>query len=253
MSDPTTPPLPEPAVLRSVAPNEVLRVGINLSNFLLVSETEADGDPVGVSPSLAASLAGALGVPLVLLAYPEPGDVVDAVASGAVDVGNVGADPLRAQQLAFTGPYCEIEATYLVPEGSTIVDVDGVDAPGVRVVSKAGAAYTLWLDRNIERAVVVHTSTIEQSYQMFVADRLEVLAGLRPKLIDEADRLPGSRVLPGRFTAVQQAIGVRRDRGSEAHAYLDRFVDWAVGSGFVASLIKRHQVRGLTVPTPPSA
>jgi polar amino acid transport system substrate-binding protein len=253
MSGPSAPPSPDPAVLRTLAPNDVLRVGINLSNFLLVSETGADGGPVGVSPSLAASLAGAIGVPLVRMAYPEPGDVVEAVASGAVDVGNVGADPLRAEHVAFTRPYCEIEATYLVPPGSTIDDVDGVDASGVRVVSKAGAAYTLWLERNIERAEVVQTNTIEQSYQMFVADRLEVLAGLRPRLIEEADQLPGSRVLPGRFTAVQHAIGVRRDRGPEAHAYLDRFVEWAVGSGLVARFIDNFQVRGLTVPIPPTA
>ena len=114
-------------------------MGINLSNFLLVSGAGEDGEPVGVSPSLAGALAGAIGVPVLRIGYVEPGEVVEAVASGVVDVGNVGADPDRAEHVIFSAPYCEIEATFLVPAGSTIVDMDAVDAPGVRVAAKAGA------------------------------------------------------------------------------------------------------------------
>jgi polar amino acid transport system substrate-binding protein len=241
------PPSPDPAAAHALAPNGVLRAGINLSNFLLVSGTGDVGQPLGLSPSLATALAEALVVPLDLVTFADPGDLVDALASGELDIGNVGADPGRAEHLAFTAPYCEIEATYLVRGDSPITMIDEVDRPGVRIASRRRAAYTLWLDRNISQAQLIHTETIDESFDLFVADRLEVLAGLRPRLMDDTARIPGSRLLDGRFTAVQQAIGTHRDRGGAGLAYLEHFVEWAIKSGFVAALIDHYQVRGLSV------
>ena len=245
----TRPPGPDPGAVHALAPSGRLRAGINLSNFLLVSGTGDDGDPFGVSPSLARELADALAVPLDLVAFAGPGEVVDALAADELDVGNIGADPTRAKHLAFTGPYCEIEATYLVRGESPITTIDQVDQPGVRIVSRRGAAYTLWLDRNVNHAQLIHTDTMDQSVEVFVAEQLEVLAGLRPRLIDDADRLPRSRLLEGRFMAVQQAIGTHRERGVAALSYLERFVGWAIRSGLVASLIQHHAVKGLSVST----
>jgi polar amino acid transport system substrate-binding protein len=242
----------------------MLRVGINLSNFLLVSGTDPGGEPFGVSPTLAAALGAALELPTRLVSLPEPTGVVAALEAGEVDVGNIGADPGRARRLAFTAPYCEIEATYLVRGEAPFRSVTEVDRPGIRIASKRGAAYTLWLDRNLTAAEVVHTDTIDRSFEAFIGESLEVLAGLRPRLLEDASRLPGSRILPGGFTSVEQAIGIRRDRGPAALAYLDRFVEWAIGSGLVGGAIDRYRVEGLTVadghgpgavlsPHPPSA
>ncbi len=247
---PTGPPLPGPEAASALAPGGVLRVGVNLSNFLLVSGIGEDGEPIGVSPSMAKTLATALAVPVDLVAFSDPGDVVDAVAAGTVDVGNVGADPTRAEHVFFTSPYCEIEATYLVRESSAIGDIDEVDRPGVRVASRRNAAYTLWLDRNIVNAEVIHADTIDASFEVFVAEELEVLAGLRPRLLDDAERVPGTRLLDGRFTSVRQAIGISRERGPAAHSYAQRFVDWAIRSGTVADSILDHGVKGLSVADP---
>jgi len=249
---PSGSPPPDLAAITALAPGGVLRVGINLSNFLLVSGTADDGSPFGVSPSLAAALATALGVPLKLVTFPDPSAVVDAVGTNDIDVGNVGADPSRAEHVAFTAPYCEIEATYLVRGKSTIMAIDDVDRPGVRIVSRKGAAYTLWLDRNIGQAQVIHSDSVGQGFEMFLAEKVEVLAGLRPGLLGDAEKVPGSRLLDGRFTAVQQAIGTRRDRGAPGLSYLERFVDWAIRSRLVADLIEHHAVRGLSVAAPGS-
>jgi polar amino acid transport system substrate-binding protein len=97
---------------------------------------------------------------------------------------------------------------------------------------------------------VIYTDSIEDSFDMFVANGLEALAGLRPRLLDDSERLPGSRLLDGRFTAVRQAIGIRRDREGAGLPYLEQFVDWALGSGLVADLIECHDVIGLSVPAP---
>ena len=70
-------------ILAQLAPTGVLRAGINLSNFLLVTGRSAQGDPQGVSPSMAAAIAARLGVPVQYVPYPKPGELADAVDSNA--------------------------------------------------------------------------------------------------------------------------------------------------------------------------
>lgn len=104
------------AVIRkALAPTGVLRAGINLSNFLLVSSRGPAGEPAGVSPSLCGLLATRLGVPLELVPFENPGLLADAAAIDAWDVGLVGAEPARAETIAFSRPYAAIEATRVSP------------------------------------------------------------------------------------------------------------------------------------------
>ena len=166
------------------------------------------------------------------------------------DVGNIGAEPARAQTIAFTAAYCEIEATYLVPPGSPITSVEEVDQPGRRIASAVGSAYGLWLDRNISRAEIVQAEGLDGSWNAFVEQGCDALAGLRPRLLTDVLQLPGARILDGRFTAVQQAMGTPRDRDPAGIEYLSSFVEAAKASGLVADLIDRHGVEGLTVAGP---
>jgi len=243
-------PVPDQEAIGAIAPSGVLRVGINLSNFLLVSGTGPGGAPTGLSPSMAGALAEALSVPVEFVTFPDPGQLVDTLATDDLDIGNIGADPSRAEYVEFTAPYCEIEATYLVRGDSPIATMDQVDRPGIRIATRRRAAYTLWLDRNIVDAELVHAESHDESLEVFVSDRLEVLAGLRPRLLDDAERVAGSRLLDGRFTSVQQAIGIHRNRGAAGLSYLEGFVRWAVESGFAADVIEHYGVRGLSVPGP---
>ncbi|NIP89684.1 MAG: transporter substrate-binding domain-containing protein [Gammaproteobacteria bacterium] len=237
---------------RALAPTGVLRAGINLSNFLLVTGRSAAGDPQGVSPDMAAAIAERLGVPVQYLPYATPGEVTDAAADEAWDIGLIGAEPARAKKIAFTAAYAEIECTYLVPAGSPIRSVDEVDRPGIRIAVSARSAYDLWLDRNIEHAELVRAQGLDASFELFVEKRLDVLAGLRPRLLTEVEKLPGARVLEGKFSAVQQAVGTPRSRGEAAVAFLAQFVEEAKASGFVAGLIERHGVTGRLSVAPPA-
>jgi polar amino acid transport system substrate-binding protein len=198
-----------PEIIAQLAPTGVLRAGINLSNFLLVTGRTAEGDPQGVSPSMAAAIAARLGVAVKYVPYPKPGELADAVDTGAWDIGLIGAEPQRAEKIAFTAAYSQIEATYLVPAGSPITEIAQVDQPGIRIAVTARAAYDLWLERNIHKATLLRTDTLDSALTRFVDEKLEVLAGLRPRLITDLKSLPGARILEDKFTAVQQAIGVR--------------------------------------------
>lgn len=241
----------DPSVLAELAPTGRLRAGINTGNFLLVSGQMADGQPVGVSPDVAAEIARRLGVALDMISYSDPGLLADAAERGEWDIGNIGAEPQRARTIAFTAAYCEIEATYLVPAGSTITALADVDRPGHRIATKGRAAYGLWLENNLKHAELVRTDSIDASFDAFVAQRLDALAGLKPRLLQDVERLPGARILAGQFSAVQQSVGTPRGN-TRAAEWLADVVEELKASGFIADLIARHGVQGLSV-APPAA
>ncbi len=145
------------SIVAELAPHGVLRAGINMSNFLLVTGRTPSGDPDGVSPDMARAIADRLGVPVKYVPFPKPGELADAVGSDAWDIGLIGAEPARAEKIAFTAAYVEIEATYLVPAGSPLKTIADVDNPGVRIAVSARSAYDLWLERNIKHATLVRS------------------------------------------------------------------------------------------------
>ncbi len=236
-------------IIAELAPTGVLRAGINLSNFLLVTGRTDSGDPVGVAPGLAKAIADRLGVPVRYVTYPRPGELADDAGKGVWDIGLIGAEPQRAEKIAFSPAYAEIEATALVPAGSPITTLADLDRPGVRIAVAARAAYDLWLERNIGQAQLLHAPSIQASFELFRDERLEALAGLRPRLIADQEAMPGSRILDGHFMTVQQAVGTARPNPAAA-AFLRGFVEEAKASGLIARLIEEHGVRGLSVAPP---
>jgi polar amino acid transport system substrate-binding protein len=231
------------SAVAELAPTGVLRAGINLGNFLLVTGRAANGDPQGVAPDMAAEIAARLGVGVRYVPFARPSALADAADDGVWDIGLIGAEPARAERIAFTAAYAEIEAAYLVQPGSTLARLEDVDQPGVRIAVLARSAYDLWLERNIERATLVRSETADGATRLFTGRQADVLAGLRPGLIGEVERHPGARILPGKFTAVQQAIGTQRRNGVGAD-FLQAFVEEAKASGLVQRLIERHGVTG---------
>lgn len=236
-------------IRQQLAPTGVLRAGVSLSNALLVTGKTSDGTPVGLSPGIASAVAEKLSVPLKIITYGGPGPLADGMKEGAWDIGNIANEKERAKTINFSPAYCHIEAVYLVPVGSKIKSVPEVDTPGVRIVCKARSAYDLWLTENIKEATIVRTKTLDESCDAFRDQGYEVLAGLRPKLLDEQTKMAGSSILDGNFTVIEQSIGCRPGM-PEAAAFLSSFVTEATkAGGLVETLIKEHGVVGkLTVP-----
>ncbi len=234
-----------------LAPTGVLRAGINMSNFLLVTGETPEGDPDGVSPDIAREVARRLGVPVTFVPFKTPGELADAAVEDLWDIGNIGAEPERAKVIAFSAAYVEIEATYMVPADSPIQSIEEVDREGVRIAVSARSAYELWLSDNIKHAQLIMAKGLAGSFDTFVEQKLDALAGLRPRLVDDVKNLPGARILDGKFTAVQQAIGTKPDRAASV-AYLRDFVEEVKASGLVASLIEKHGVTGRLTVAPPA-
>ncbi|HEY2706837.1 MAG TPA: transporter substrate-binding domain-containing protein [Caulobacteraceae bacterium] len=226
-----------------LAPTGVLRSAINLGNFLLVTGRGPAGEPQGVAPDMAAEVARQLGVAIQYVPFTRPNALADAADGSVWDIGLIGAEPARAARIVFTDAYAEIEATYLAPPGSKLAAIADVDRPGVRVAVLGGAAYDLWLERNLQHATLVRATSADDAARLVDDGAADVLAGLRSGLVADADRRPGARILDGHFTTVQQAIGTRR-KNADAARFLQAFVDEAKASGLVAALIERHGVAG---------
>ena len=235
-----------PAVRAELAPAGKLRVGINYGNFLLVLKDGPGGEPRGIAPDLGRELGHRLGVPVEFVRFDAAGKLADAVKAGDCDVGFLGAEPQRANEIAFTSPYLEIPVTFLVPAGSPLRSLADVDRHGVRIAVADRSAYDLYLSRTLKQARLVRAQGIDASYKRFIDEKLEALAGLKPRLVADAEKLPGSRVLEGQVTGVQQAIGTPKARNAAAK-YLREFADDVKQSGFVAQAIERNQVRGVSV------
>jgi len=241
-----------PAIRSELAPSGKLRVGLNHGNFLLVTPGSSAADPRGVAPDVARELGRRVGVPVEFIKFDTAGKLGDGVKTGAWDVAFLGAEPQRAAEIAFTAAYLEIPSTYLVPAGSPIRSVDEVDREGVRIAVAEQSAYGLYLARTIKHAKLVTTQGLDSSFDVFVAQKLEALAGLKPRLLTDVQKLPGARILDGQFTAVQQAVGTPKSREASAR-FLRAFVEDVKASGLVAEAISRNGAQGVSVAPPAPA
>jgi polar amino acid transport system substrate-binding protein len=235
-----------PAARSDLAPTGQLRAAINFGNPILAVKDPSTSEPRGVSVDLSRELARRLGVPVQFVTYDAAGKVVEGLKSGAWDVAYVAIDPARAVDISYTAAYVVIEGAYLVPQNSPIRSNAEVDRDGVRVVVGAGSAYDLFLSRNLKQAKIVRAPTSPAVTDMFVAQKLEVAAGVKQQLEADARRIPGLRLLDGRFMVINQAMGTPRGREAGAK-YLREFVEEMKASGFIARSLERHRVEGASV------
>lgn len=241
----STPPLPAGAAA-ALAPHGRLRACINLGNPILANR-DASGAVSGVSVDLATLLAQRLGVPLELVVVEAALQSVDAVKADRADIGFFAIDPRRSDGIGFSAPYVLIEGAYLVRNESPLTDNAQVDSAGTRIMVGRGSAYDLYLSRDLKAAQLMRTPTSQAVVERFLAEGADVAAGVRQQLEADAARLPGLRLLPGRFMVIEQAMGLPLARGAAATALLAGFVEQAKASGDVARSLARHGIRGAVV------
>ncbi|UCE31978.1 MAG: transporter substrate-binding domain-containing protein, partial [Burkholderiales bacterium] len=236
--DAADPDAADPDTRAQIAPEGSVRAGFNLANFMLVQRAP-DGALQGIAVDLATGIARALGRSMAPVCFDTPGELAEAAQGGGLDLCFMAPDPARARGIRFSVPYLEVEATYLVPPQSALESIAAADSAGVRIGAVRGSGYALFLERHLRAATLVLADTHEASLRQFDAERLDALAGLRPRLAEFVQRVPGARLLEGGFTAVPQAIGLPEDRRA-ALAYVDAFLRRTVADGRLEALIEHH-------------
>lgn len=237
---------PTAAAAADLAPTGTLRAAINFGNPILATRDAASGEPRGVSVDLAREAAKRLGLPIELVTFTSAGQVVEAVKARSVDLAFVAIDPVRAADTEYTAPYVIIEGAYLVRQNSPLRSNAEVDRAGHRIAVGRGSAYDLYLRRELKAATLVQAPTSPAVTDLFLAQNLEVAAGVKQQLQADAQRLPGLRLLDGRFMVIEQAMGVPKGR-LVAQRWLSHYIEDMKASGFVAQALARHGIQGAAV------
>jgi len=230
------------SLLSAFAPTGKLRASINLGNPILANKDAHTGLAVGISVDLAHALAERLGVDVELVVFDTASQSVEALRTEQADIGFFAVDPLRGQEISFTQPYVLIEGSYLVREDSPIQKNEEVDRAGIRVTVGKGSAYDLFLSRELQHAQIERAGSSQLVVDTFMAQHHEVAAGVKQQLEADAQRVPGLRLLPGRFMVIGQAMGTPKSRGLEATSYLQAFVLEMCSSGFITAALKKHGI-----------
>ena len=230
-------------VKQQLAPTGVLRAGINLSNFLLVSGTTADGSPQGISPDIANLVASTLGLPCELICFDRPGKLADAVNQDIWEIGNIAFEAERAQTLDFSHPYVVIEANFLVRHDDDFLTNDDVDRAGTKIAVSERSAYDLWLTDHFSQAQIIRASSIQAAHDLFFEEKVDVLASLKPKLLEDLANHSGLRMIDPPFTAVKQSIGVAKGK-AESIAFINALIAQSIESGWIAAQLEIHGMTG---------
>ena len=240
-----------PELLREIAPTGRLRAAINYGNAVLASRNQA-GELSGVSVDIANELGARLGVPVDLVPFDTAGKVTASAGQEVWDVAFLAVDPVRAGEISFTAPYVLIEGTYMVPEASPLRTIEDIDREGAQVAVGRGSAYDLYLTRKLKLASIRRAPTSEDAVKLFVEQKLDAVAGIRQPLEAYARDNSAYRVIPGRFMAIEQAMGSPKGR-DRAASYLVAFVEQLKASGFVAEALARHrQTEAVVAPAAPA-
>lgn len=243
---------PSKDIVQSLAPGGTLRVAMNFGNTVLAQKDPATGEPRGVSAALAREVAKRLGVPIGFIGFDAAGKVVDALKTDAWDLAFLAIDPVRADTIDFSPPYVIIEGAYLVPKASPLQTVADVDRPGVRIAVGKGSAYELWLTRNLKHAELVRDTTGTGALGGFLKSGLEAAAGVKQPIVAFAKAHPETRVIPGRFMVIEQAMATPKGRAAGA-AFIRSFIEEMKASGFVArALAESGQAEAAVAPPTPA-
>jgi polar amino acid transport system substrate-binding protein len=145
------------------------------------------------------------------------------------------------------GPaFLEIELGYLVPRGSTLTTPVEVDAPGLRVGVTAGSSSDATLSRDFKHAQIVRAATFDVAIEMLSTGAINAYATNKATLFEMAEKLPGSKVLEGRWGIERHAIAIPKGR-EPALAFIRQFTNEVKSEGVVAAVIARAGLRGATI------
>ena len=235
-------------IIKKIAPTGVLRVGVNMSNFLLVNSKDKFGVIDGVSPGIGKKLAKELNISFEIVQFANPGLLADAVDNNEWDIGNIASEKERGKTIDFSDPYVNIDANFLFREEDNFKNNNDIDQSGILIAVFERSAYDLWLTENFKKAELIRVNSIEESHNLFKENKVNILAGLKPKLIDEMKKNNNYEMIQSPFTYIKQSIGIKKGN-PEVLDFINKFISNKIKEGYIKSLLQQHNVQDkLSIP-----
>jgi polar amino acid transport system substrate-binding protein len=224
----------------AVAPGGTLRAVYLATNPVQAVKDPTTGEIRGISVNLARELGRRLALPVTLSGLGGIQPVIEAVRTGAADMGFLAKDPSRRGPVVFSQTYLRNPQSFVVPEASPIRSARDIDRPGLRIGVTEGDSIALYLGRSLKQAQLVETKdpTAAAARRLFTSGAIDAYGASRLRLMQIAAQTPQSRILPDNLYGVPQAIIVPIDR-PEALAAVNRFIDAVRQDGFLQAAIDR--------------
>jgi polar amino acid transport system substrate-binding protein len=242
--------IPDDAV-RALAPTGKLRVGV-LMVWYFALEDQATGQLKGVIPDLGEALARRAGVPVELIKFENPGGVINAFRSGALDATFIGITADRAEAMDYGPTVLDLQTTFLVPAASPVTSIAEIDRDGLRILVPQRSAQEAHLRKIISKATLINVAveTPRAAVDLIAAGKADAFSHVVPMLASAQPDLPGSRILPGSYYNVPVAVAVAKGRAGAAADAARGFVEEAKASGLVQEAIARAKLPGVVVSGP---
>ena len=231
-----------------LAPTGTLRAAYIVANLAQARVDAGTGVITGVVADLTRELARRAGVPMTITPLPTAAAVLEAVRTGAADIGFVAPNPERTGVVLYSQTYMLVQQSALVRADSPLHSVRELDRPGQIIGINTDDSVGVWLQQRLTAARLRATPdyTLRDAVQWLQDGTVVAFAGGRQRLTSGTQNVRGLRLLDDNFYGVPQAIAVQLDRMDRLQL-LNAALDELRANGFLADSVARSGVEGLTV------
>ena len=235
-------------VKRQLAPDGVIRIGVNYGNPNNAS-IDAAGTLQGVAVDLGCILARRLGLEVEFVPYAGLPTMMQGFDSGEWTLGFTFDPQFGPPTFAYAHPHLGVENTYLVPGTSPFQSVADVDQAGVFISVARNNSPDIYLTAHLQNATLVRFDTVPQALAALKAGQVHAFAGSRSVEVGFLPQIPGARLRPDDFLLAQLAA-VMASGADEAVGAVDRFVEESKLNFLIQLAIVRSRLVGVLLPMP---
>lgn len=230
-----------------LAPAGKLRFGLNGANSTLVNRA-ADGSIGGIAPELGRFVAHKLGASFVPVLYATSAAYTDSMEKAEWDMCVTGRNPRADAKFDFSPDVIAVDYLYIAAPGRTFANVDQVDRPGIRIAVARNASADVFLSGALKSAQLVRAAGgVDDVVAMLRDGKADVFATGTGIVLEAAERLPGSSVVPGVFHKVTFGVAIPKGRSVAAQDRFAAIVNEAKASGVVTKAIEQAGLKGVHV------
>lgn len=234
---------------RAAAP---LRAVYIVANLAQATRDPTTGRPSGVVVDLADELARRAGTTATITPIDTAARVLDAVRTGAADIGFVAPNPARQGIVLYSQTYMLVQQSAVVLDGSTIATVRDLDRLDQTIGANADDSVSVWLKTHLRAATTRESPdyTLVEAASWLKSGTVAAFAGNRQRLAAGFHVVPGLHLLPDNLYGVPQTIAVALDQPDRL-ARVNAAIDELRANGFLAAAMARSGVDGISVAPPP--
>ena len=231
-----------------IAPTGTLRAAYIVTNLAQARRDPATGEINGVIADITRELGRREGLPVTITPLPTAAAVLDAVRSGAADIGFVAPNPERMEIVLYSNPYMLVHQSALVLADSALQSVNDLDRAGQVIGINTDDTVGVWLKQNLKSASVRATPdySLREAVQWLKDGSVVAFAGNRQRLASGTEGVAGIRLLPDNLYSVRQTVAVPTDQAARLAA-INAFLNELRANGFLAQSVARSGVDGISV------